>query len=164
VCAQVISNLLVRRNEEGYIDATGEAEELDFAIPRGLAIAIFGIESNIGTGDLDAALGEMDAFVDLDGPALVVGSLASAALFDARKILDSVIFLHQFQQDIVTTGASILSDRQMMWYPEPILTARNLGLAGLALGSAGEWNVGIWYKWVRISDAEFVGLVIDQRA
>jgi len=162
--AKVISSLLVRRNEEGYVDGTGEAEEVDFSIPRGLAIAIFGVESNIGTGDLDGALIEMDAIVDLDGPALTLGSLATAALFDARKVLDSVIFLHQFQVDNITTGAVELSNRTMMWFPEPILTARNPGLAGISVGASGEWNVGLWYKWVRISEAEFVGLVIDQRA
>ena len=162
--AKVISNLLVRRNEEGYVSGTGEAEELDFAIPRGLAIAIFGIESNLGCGDLDGALIEMDAIVDLDGPALAVGSLATEALFDARKILDSVIFAHLERWDNVTEGAARISSNRMQWYPEPILTARNLGIAGLSLGASGNWNVGIWYKWVEISDAEFVGLVIDQRA
>lgn len=162
--ATVISNLLVRRNSEGYVDATGEAEEIDFAIPRGLAIAIFGIESNMRTGDHDGARIDMDGIVDLDGPALSVGALATQALFDARKILDSVIFLHQVSVDIITTGASYLSERKMMWYPEPIMTARNVGIAGISEGASGSWDVGIWYKWLKITDAEFVGLAIDQRA
>lgn len=162
--AQVISNLLVRRNEEGYVDGTGEAEEIDFSIPRGLAIALFGVESNIGLSALDGAEIEMEAIVDLDGPALAVGALATSALFDARKILDSVIFYERIQVDNITTGASLLTRKSMLWYPEPILTARNLGIAGISAGSSGEWNVGLWYKWVRITEAEFVGLVIDQRA
>jgi len=162
--AQVISSLLVRRNEEGYVDGTGEAEELDFSIPRGLAIAVFGIESNMGLGAFDGADIFMEGIVDLDGPALSVGALATAALFDARKVLDSVIFLHQMKSDNVTTGGGQIAQREMMWYPEPILTARNIGIAGIATGQSGEWNVGIWFKWVRITDAEFVGLVIDQRA
>lgn len=163
--AKLLSGLLVRRVEEGYIDGTAESSELDFDIPRGLAIELMGIESNMDTGDLDGALIEMDGFVDLDGPALASNAIATETQFDARKILDSVIFLHTMQNDIITTGAAQTSERQMMWYPTDarIVTARNIGFAGFSKGASGAWNLGIWYRWLRISDDEFVGLVIDQR-
>lgn len=164
--AQPLSGLLVVRREQGYVDGTAESEEVDFSIPRGLAIEIFGVECNLNVGDLDGALIEMDVFVDLDGPALASNAIASEAAFDARKVLDTNIFHHEMSVDNVTTGATNMGDRQMMWYPPDtrIITARNLGFAGFAKGASGAVNLGFWYRWLKITDAEFLGLVIDLRS
>lgn len=161
--ARAISGLLVRRDREAYIDGTGESQELDFDIPRGLAIAIFGIEGEVIIGDIDGAAISMEQFVDLDGPALAGDALNTQALFEAREILDSVIFAQHAKHDALTSGASLMHAERTLWLPEPILTARNPGVAGLALGASGEAFTGIWYKWVEISNEEFIRLVVDLR-
>jgi len=164
--AKLLSGLLVRRFEEGFVDGTAESRELDFDIPRGLAIEIMGIEANIGLSDLDGALIEMDAFVDLDGPALASNAISSEALFDARKVLDTNIMNMAIQVDNVTTGAARLSSREVMFYPDDarIITARNVGVAGFAKGASGELQIGIWFRWIAITDQEFIGLIIDLRS
>ena len=164
--AQPISGPLVRRNTEGYVDGTAESEEIDFDIPRGFAIEILGLEHYLRTGDHDAAIIEMETIVDLDGPGLAVGAITTEAQFDARRVLDSVIGIASLTVDMITSGASPLSLYEMNWFPVDarIITARNIGIVGLAEGASGLWDLGIWYRWLRLSEAELFGLIIDQRS
>ncbi len=161
--ARPLSGLLVRHAQEGLVDGTGESEEIEFNIPRGLAIEIFGLRLDMKTGDLDGALIEVDGLIDVDGPSLAGNAINTQALFDARQILASNLHSVHFRVDNVTEGASVLSTQSYIALPFPVLTARNLGMAGISLGGSGEVFASIYYRWVEITTAEFITLVADLR-
>lgn len=161
--AREISGLLVRHYREGLVAGTGESAEIDFNIPRGLAIGIWGIDGMVVCGDnVDAA--EIDALVDLDGPGLASNALSTVALVEARQILESCIFSIVYQQNLTTSGAKKSFAYKTLWYPDPIFTARNLGAAGVSQTSAAEIFFAIYYKWYQIAEAEQLQLFIDQRS
>ena len=161
--ATALSGLLVRHQQEGLIDGTGESEEIEFNIPRGLAIELLGVDLQLQCGDLDGALIEVDALFSVDGPSLAANAINSQALFDARQLLDSNLHSLHSRWDNVTTGAAKLSDNSYRSFPIPVLTARNPGVAAISLGASGEVFTSIYYRWVKISDSEFITLVADLR-
>ncbi len=161
--ATPLSGLLVRHVQEGLVSGTGESEEVEFNIPRGLAIELLSVKQETASGDLDGALIEVDLLFSIDGPSLASNAISTQALFDARQLLDSNLASMHSRWDNVTTGASILSDRQHLIFPIPVLTARNPGVAGICLGASGEVFTSIYYRWVKITESEFITLVADLR-
>ncbi len=161
-----ITGLLVRRIRQAVVDGTGESEEVDFDIPIGHAIRIYGIDSYLEIGSHDGATIEMESLVDLDGAALAANAVNTQALFEAREVLASAICLNGMKVDMVTDGASFISQQRMMWFPQDreILTARNPGVAWLSLGESGEGKITFYYTWVRISTSEFGQLIASRRA
>lgn len=164
--AREITGLLTRRRRQSVVDGTGESEEVDFDIPQGMAIKIYGFQLWVATAALDGAEISMETLVDLDGNALASNSLATQALFEAREILDSSIAYLGIEADNITTGAAKTSDSQMQWFPfgREIITARNPGIGWLSVGASGEGKVCFYYSWVTISTREFGQLVSARRA
>ncbi len=161
--ATALSGLLVRHYREALIDGTGESAELQFNIPRGLAISIEAITGRLNLGDLDGAAITVDLLLSLDGPALSSNALSTQALYEAHEVLDSVIFAMNGKNDNVTTGGTLQAMHEHFQLPEPILTARNLGAAGLSIGASGEIFIDIYFKWVQVSIQEFIRLIADLR-
>lgn len=162
--AQEITGLLVMHDREAVLDTVAESHEIDFDIPVSYAISIYGLRCWLKTGAFIAGLNEMGVIVDIDGAALASNSINTQALYEAREVLASCIANWEISVDIITTGAGMISDQETLWFPQPIITARNPGIAYLSLGTSGEAHIGIYYKWVRISDMEFAQLVSSRRA
>lgn len=152
------------RDREAVVDGTGESHEHDFDIPIGYAIRIYAVHQENHLGDQDGAAITVEQFLDLDGAELASDAISTQALFEARETNSSVIAALHSKHDAVTSGAAIHSQDRFFVFPEPILTARNPGSAFLSMGASGECFVGIYYKWVRISDVEFAQLVAARRA
>jgi len=161
--ATALSGLLVRHFREALIDGTGESAELQFNIPRGLAISVRSVRTRSLIPAHDGAQISVDSLLSLDGPALSGNALNTQALYEAHEVLDSVIVATNLVADITTTGASLLSDHTETVFDEPILTARNLGAAGVAIGASGEIFIDIYYVWVQVSIQEFIRLIADLR-
>lgn len=159
-----VTTMRIRHDREALVDGTGESHEIDFDIPFRFAIQILATELEVNIGDQDGAAITVDALLDYDGPALASDALSTQALFEAREILDSAFHTMHSKHDAVTTGAALMSERSYLWYPEPILTARNIGFAGLALGASGEVWAKIYYRWVEITREEQVDLFAAGRA
>jgi len=161
--ARALSGLLVRHQQEGLVDGAGESEELEFNIPRGLAIELLAVNLQLQAGSLDGADIEVDALFSIDGPSLALNSISTQALFDARQVLDSNLHSLHGRWDNITTGAARMSVAQYIAFPIPILTARNPGVAAITLGASGEVFTSIYYRWVEITREEFITLVADLR-
>lgn len=162
--ASAISGILVRNSRQAVVDAAGESEEVQFNIPRRLAIGVSKIIIINKTNDLDAALIEMGTVISFDGPRYASDAIVSKALFEAEEVLDSTIAQAHMAVDNQTSGASQLQETVIIEFPEPIFTARNLGIARLSEGAGGEGFVAIYYKWFNITDAEFITLITDLRS
>jgi len=160
-----ITSLLVKWSDEGVSDQTGESEEVDFDIPFGFAIAIYGVETHLEQGDfvIVADKNTVEALVSLDGNGMASDAISSQALFDAEKIRSATIFNALLEADGVTSGAVPTAKSDRNWFPEPLHTARNPGIARISDNVSGGILVGIWYKWVTISDLEFAQLVASRR-
>jgi len=161
--ARPLSGLLVRHHFEGMVDGTGESAELEFNIPRGLAIEILAANIQLHTPQLDGAEIQVNSMLDIDGPSLANNSISTLALYDARQVLDSNLHSLHMQVDNVTEGGGLISDKQYIQFPIPILTARNPGWAGIAIGNTGEVLLAIYFRWVEITRDEFITLVTDLR-
>lgn len=163
--AEDITGLLVRRTRGAVLDTIAESESIDFDIPIGLAIRIWKVHVWLELADHDAAAITMEALLDLDGNALASNGINTQALFEAREVLASAIVYHGIKTDMITTGASLMSDHKTFdFQPEGLLTARNPGVAWLSLGASGEGKITLEYKWARISTAEFGQLIASRRA
>lgn len=162
--ATPLSGILVRSTTEGLVDAAGESEEIQFNIPRGLAIGITQIIIIQASGDLDGAAIEVGTIVSFDGPRYAADAIVTKALFEAEEVLDSSIFQAHLKTDNVTEGGGLLTETTGIVFNEPIFTARNLGIARLSEGASGQSWVSIYYKWFRITDSEFITLITDLRS
>ena len=162
--AKAISGILVRNRREALVDAAGESEEVQFNIPRGLAIGVSMLVFHTIAGDIDGAAIEVGQIVSFDGPRYANDAIVTKALFEGEEVLDSSIAQHHIKVDNITTGATREGFEQIVEFTEPIFTARNLGIARLAEGAAGEGFVAIYYKWYEISDSEFITLITDLRS
>lgn len=143
-----------------------ESSELDFNIAIGMAIEIFEIDCVIGTAANTATQQSMEVLVDLDGPALAGNAISSAALFLARSQLDSVIANFEHSTDLLTSGGATTSVLQKYQYPQglPWLTARNPGIAHLAVVSTGVALTGLLHRFVDLTDRERLELFALGRA
>jgi len=162
--ARPLSGLLVRRLFEGMIDGTGESQEIEFNIPRGLAIEIWASSIQLHTPQLDAAEIQVNSLLDIDGPSLAGNSISTLALYDARQVLDSNLHSLHLQVDNIVEGGGVISDHEYIPFPLPILTARNPGWAGIAIGNTGEVMLAIYFRWVEVTRDEFITLVTDLRS
>jgi len=136
------------------LDTVGQSIEIDFNIAFGQAIEISAIACILQEGAITAIRQSVDALVDLDGPALAGNSLVSQALIEARQELESCIANFASGNDALTSGGTLTKVRQMVTFAEPILTARNPGVAGLALVSSADLLFDIHYKLVEVSRNE----------
>lgn len=135
---------------------TGQSREIDFNIAIGMAIEIFQVSCVIGVAANTATQQSMEVLVDLDGPALAGNSISTAALFLARSQLESVIANFEYSSDLLTSGGAPTSVLQHYTYPQglPWLTARNPGIADLAVVSTGVALTGILHRFVDLSNQE----------
>lgn len=145
---------------------TGQSREIDFNIAIGMAIEIFQVSCVIGTAANTAIQQSMEVLVDLDGPALAGNAISSAALFLARSQLESVIANFEHSTDLLTSGGASTSVLQHYTYPVglPWLTARNPGIADLAVVSTGVALTGILHRFVDLSNQERLELFALGRA
>ena len=134
--------------------AGGESAELNFNIAIGMAIEIFQVNSIIGTAANTATQQSMEVLVDLDGPALAGDAINTAALFLLRSQLESVIANFEHSTDLLTSGGATTSVLQNYTYPTPWLTARNLGIASVAVVSTGVHLTGILHRFVDLNNQE----------
>lgn len=144
--------------------ATGQSREIDFNIAIGMAIEIFSISCVIGTAANTAIQQSMEVLVDLDGPALAENAIATAAAFLARSQLGTVIANFEHSTDVLTSGGATTSVLQHYTYPLPWLTARNPGIADLAVVSTGIALTGILHRFVDLSNQERLELFALGRA
>lgn len=152
--ATPLTSLRTRWDREQVLATIGESHEVDFNIAFGQAIEISAVYCRLQVGAVTAVRQHMRVLVDLDGPALANDSISTAALFAAREILESCIANFGFGNDALTSGAAVTDTLQQYDYKEPILTARNPGVAYISLTSSGEGLVGIQYKLVEVTRDE----------
>lgn len=145
---------------------TGQSREIDFNIAIGMAIEIFEVSCIVGTAANTAVQQSMEVLVDLDGPALAGNAISSAALFLARSQLESVIANFEHSTDLLTSGGATTSVLQHYVYPVglPWLTARNPGIADVAVVSTGVALTGILHRFVDLSNQERLELFALGRA
>lgn len=143
---------------------TGQSREIDFNIALGQAIEVLACNCLIGTAANTAIQQSMEVLVDLDGPALAGNSISTAALFLARSTLESVIANFEHSTDLLTSGGATTSVLQNYTFPIPILTARNLGIADLAVVSTGVALTGIQHRVMEITSQENLMLFALGRA
>lgn len=136
------------------LDGTGQSAEIDFNIAFGQAIEISAVHAILLLGATTATRQTTDGFLDLDGPALANNSLSTEALFDARRILESCVANFGTGSDVLTSGGATSRVKQEVMFQEPILTARNPGIAGLALIQSGDLLLDIHYKLVAVTAQE----------
>lgn len=144
----------------------GGSREIDFNIAIGMAIEIFEVSCVIGVAANTATQQSMEVLVDLDGPALAGDSINTAALFLARSQLESVIANFEHSTDLLTSGGAVSSVLQHYVYPVglPWLTARNPGIADVAVVSTGVALTGILHRFVDLSNPERLELFALGRA
>lgn len=163
--ATPLTSLRVRHAElTTLLDTVGQSAEVDFNIAFGQAIEIWAVYCKILVGAVTAVRQTTEGLLDLDGPALAGNSLVSEALVDARMLLESCIANFGLGNDALTSGAAVVMATQKVIFNEPILTARNPGVAGIALVSSGSLLFDIHYRLVRISDQESLSLFALGRA
>lgn len=136
------------------LSTVGQSHEIDFNIAFGQAIEIHILKAVLDVGAVTATRQDVVGLVDLDGPALANDSLVTQALFDARKVLDSAIYNVGLGNDALTSGAAITMAMDTLTLPEPMLTARNPGDAGISLISSGGILFSIYHKLVEVSRDE----------
>ena len=153
--ATPLTSLRVRNAELTPLASTvGQSAEVDFNIAFGQAIEIRVLRAIVDLAAVTATRQDVEALVDLDGPALAGNSLVSQALFDARKVLDSAIYQVADSNDALTSGATQTRAMDTLLLPEPMLTARNPGIAGISLTSTGGVIFSIYHKLVEVSRDE----------
>jgi len=153
--ATPLTSLRVRHHRlSALLDTVGQSAEIDFNIAFGQAIEIWAVHANVFTGAVTAIRQTVEALVDLDGPALANNSLVTQALIQARQVLESCIANFNGGNDALTSGAAITDVKQETVFSDPILTARNPGVAGVATTSSGAVLFDIHYKLVQVSRDE----------
>lgn len=153
--ATPLTSLRVRHAELiTVLDTVGQSAEIDFNIAFGQAIEIHAVHALLLIGAITALRQSMESILDLDGPALAGNTLVNETLFDARGLLESCIANFGFSTDALTEGGAQTQVKQEVVYSEPILTARNPGIAGLALVQTGAVRFDIHYKLVSLTRDE----------
>jgi len=153
--ATPLTSLRVRhRRLSSLVTTVGQSQEVDFNIAFGQAIEISAIHVNMFIAAVSATQSRLEALVDLDGPALDGNSLVSLALIEARQELESCIANFANGNDALTSGAAITDTKQQTIYTEPILTARNPGVAAIATTSSGAMLFDIHYKLLAVTRDE----------
>lgn len=136
------------------LTTTGQSHEIDFNIAFGQAIEIWAFRARVNVADVTASRGDIVGLIDLDGPALANNSIVTQALFDARQLLDSSIYNVGFSNDALTSGGAPAMVMDTFNLPEPMLTARNLGDAGITLVTSGGILFSIYHKLVEVTRDE----------
>jgi len=136
------------------LDTVGQSAEVDFNIAFGQAIEIHAVYCKVLVGAVTALRQTTEGLLDLSGAALADNSLSTEALFDARSLLESCIANFGLGNDALTSGAAKVMEMQDVQFKEPILTARNPGIAGLALVQSGAVQFDIHYKLVSVTQSE----------
>lgn len=163
--ATPLTSLRVRHARLSTLLSTvGQSAEIDFNIAFGQAIEIWAIHCVLLVGAVTATRQTVDALVDLDGPALAGNTLVSQALFEARQELESCIANFGGGNDALTSGGAVVKTKETTVFQDPILTARNPGVAGLALISSGDLLFDIHYKLVAVTQSEQILLFALGRA
>jgi len=162
--ATPITTLRTRWNVGNTIIAVPESEEIDFNIALRQGIEIFAVYADIDALAVIAAGQRAAAFVDLDGPALANNSINTIPIYDARKILESVIANFAIGVDALTSGGAKVEELQSVTFPIPVLTARNVGIARASEGGGGESLIGIQHRFVEINRDENLELFALGRA
>lgn len=138
--------------------------ELDFNIALRQGIEIFAVYCRLFTAAVTAVAQTAEALVDLDGPALASNAVSTQALYELRELLESVIANFGLGVDALTSGAAVTETLQRVDLPIPVLTARNPGVAALAIISNMEALVGIQHRFVEINRDENLELFALGRA
>lgn len=153
--ATPLTSLRVRHHRlSALLDTVGQSAEIDFNIAFGQAIEIHAIHANLFVGAVTAVRQTVEALVDLDGPALAGNVLVTQALIQARQELESCIANFNAGNDALTSGAATTDTKQSTTFSEPILTARNLGVAAIAITQSGAVLYDIHYKLVAVTQSE----------
>jgi len=138
--------------------------EIDFNIALRQGIEIFACYARMFTAAVTAVAQTVEAIVDLDGPALASNAISTQAAFELRELLESVIASFGLGVDALTSGGAKVLELQRVDLPIPVLTARNVGLAGLAITSNSEILMGIQHRFVEINRDENLELFALGRA
>lgn len=150
-----LTSLRVRHHRlSNLLDTVGQSAEIDFNIAFGQAIEVHAIHVNITQGALTAIRQTVEALVDLDGPALGENTLVTQALIQARQELESCIANFGTGSDALTSGGATMDVKEETIFSEPILTARNPGVAGIAITQSGSVLFDIHYKLVAVTVQE----------
>jgi len=153
--ATPLTSLRVRHHRLSTLVTTvGQSAEIDFNIAFGQAIEISAVHVNMFIGAVIATPSRLEALVDLDGPALANNVLVSQTLIEARQELESCIANFATGHDALTSGAAINDVKEATIFSEPILTARNPGVAAIATGSSGAMLYDIHYKLLAVTRDE----------
>ncbi len=160
--ARAISPLLIRWTRLSVSAGTAESQEVDFSLSVRGAIGIEKVVFRLQTAAVTAVQQVVEGLVTLDGAAVANDAVSTQALYEAREILDDTVAQAGHAVDALTSGAGVTEKVTEQSFKEPLITARNPGVAGLAIVSIGEVLVGIFYKFLILSDAELV-LQISRR-
>lgn len=136
------------------LNGVGQSDEIDFNIAFGQAIEIHAVHAVLTLGATTATRQTTDGLLDLDGPALDGNTIVNETLFDARRVLESCIANFGIGSDVLTSGGAFSREKQQTIFAEPILTARNPGIAGLAVTQSGDVLFDIHYKLVAVTQSE----------
>jgi len=153
--ATPLTSLRVRHHRlANLLTTVGQSAEIDFNIAFGQAIEISAVHINLTVAAVTTTRQDLECLVDLDGPALAGNVLVTQALIQARQVLESCIANFMLGNDALTSGAAVTSLKQQTIFSEPILTARNPGVAGVAITSSGAALFDIHYKLVAVTQSE----------
>lgn len=150
-----LTSLRVRHHRlSSLLDTVGQSAEIDFNIAFGQAIEIHAVHVNLFVAAVTTTRQDIEALVDLDGPALAGNTLVTQALIQARQELESCIANFVAGNDALTSGAAVTNTKEATMFSEPILTARNPGVAAIAITSSGAVLYDIHYKLVQVTRDE----------
>lgn len=153
--ATPLTSLRVRHHRlSALLDTVGQSAEVDFNIAFGQAIEIHAVHVNITQGALTAVRQTVEALLDLDGPALANNSLVTQALIQARQELESCVANFGTGSDALTSGGATMDVKQSTVFSDPILTARNPGVGGIAITQSGSVLFDVHYKLVSVTVQE----------
>lgn len=153
--ATPLTSLRVRHVRlDTLVTTVGQSQEIDFNIAFGQAIEISAIHVNLFTSAVTATAARLEALLDLDGPALAGNTLVTQALLEARQELESCIANFAWGHDALTSGAALTDGKQSTVFSEPILTARNPGVAAIEVVGTGAVLYDIHYRLVSVTSNE----------
>jgi len=153
--ATPLTSLRVRHHRlTALLDTVGQSAEIDFNIAFFQAIEIWAVHVNIFQAAVTTTRQTTELLVDLDGPALAGNTLVTQALIQARQELESCIANFNGGNDALTSGAAVTDTKESTEFRDPILTARNPGVAGIAITSSSAALFDIHYKLVQVTRDE----------
>lgn len=136
------------------LSTAGQSHEIDFNFAFGQAMELHILKAVLDVGAVTAVRQDVVGLIDLDGPALADDTLVTQALFDARKLLNSAIYNVGTGNDALTSGAAVTMAMDTLYLKEPVLTARNIGDAGITVTSSGGILFSIYHKIVEVTRDE----------